>query len=169
MAYLIIIAIVLIGIAVFIESNSSKTEKADNQDIKENEFKHYSRKNCVMTKTELMFYEKLKRITDKNDMTIFSQVNLEGLIEANNNEIKYRNKIRSRTIDYVIVSNSNCKTLLAIELDDYTHNYKTRVERDKFINELFNYLDIPLLRIKVSNNYNMSLIELKIKELSVLN
>ena len=38
-------------------------------------------------------------------------------------------------------------------VDDTTHNMKKRKERDIFLNELFEELNIKLLRIKVSNNY----------------
>ena len=44
---------------------------------------------------------------------------------------------------------------LCIELDDKTHNYKNRIETDNFINDLFNSLDIPILRIQLSKYYDM--------------
>ena len=162
MQYAIIISIILIGISLFIEANYKK----NNENIKENDYLHYMKRNYIMTATELKFYRELKKITDKNNMTIFPQVNMERLIQVKNNEYKYRNKIKSRTIDFTIVSNTNCKIICGIELDDYTHNYKNRIERDKFINELFRNIDLPLIRIKVSNNYDTNSIENKLKELA---
>ncbi len=64
------------------------------------------------------------------------------------------NKIKSKSIDFVIATH-NLKPILCIELDDYTHNYKKRIERDVFINDLFNDINIKLLRIKVQRYYNL--------------
>ena len=164
---LILICIGLISISIYTEKKTKykkNVEIEDNNTIKEYEYNNYIKRNYIMTTTELKFYKELKKVTDKNNMTIFAQVNLERIINTKNDEYKYRNKIKSRTIDFVIVSNKNCKIICAIELDDYTHNYKERIERDKFINGLFEKTNLPLLRIKVSNYYNLENIEQSINK-----
>lgn len=127
------------------------------------EFENFIKKDYIMTKTELLFYRELKKITDKLELSIFPQVDLERIINVKDNNNKDRNRIKSRTIDFTIVSNINCKIICCIELDDYTHNYKNRIERDNFINELFASVGINLYRVKVGN-FNMEEIQKKIEE-----
>lgn len=132
--------------------------------IKNEEYQYYIGKEYIMTSTELLFYRQLKTITNSLNMTIFTQVDLERIIRVKNNIPRYRNRIKSRSIDFVIVRNSNCKIVCAIELDDYTHNYQSRTERDNFINGLFKAVNIPLLRIKVTNNYDIENIKNEISK-----
>ena len=53
---------------------------------------------------------------------------------------------------------------MCIELDDYTHKRKNRIERDTFINELFKQLEIDLLRYPTYNIYYKEILKNRIKE-----
>lgn len=118
----------------------------------------------VMTHTELLFYKELRKITDKLQLLIFPQVRLERIINVYDGNYADRNRIKSRSIDYAIVNNQNCKIICCIELDDYSHNSKKAKEIDEFKNELFRKVRIPLYRIKVNSFYNLEELENKIKE-----
>ena len=83
--------------------------------------------------------------------------------EISSKDISYFNKIRSKTIDFVI-TDINGKIITCIELDDPSHVKDNRQERDNFIDELFKQLDISLIRIPVQGYYDMQEIENKIKE-----
>ena len=122
---------------------------------------NYKKKERLLTQNELKFYKILKQITNKYNLELFTQVALYEIIQAK--KIKYFNKIKSKTIDFVI-TDQNLKTLICIELDDKTHYWNKRIERDLFINELFFELGIKLLRIDVKPFYNIEKIERKIKE-----
>lgn len=76
---------------------------------------------------------------------------------------KYFNKIASKSIDFVLVD-KKCRIKLCIELDDTTHRKKNRIERDKFINDLFEELEIDLLRYPVYNVYYKDTLKKKIQE-----
>ena len=119
----------------------------------------YERKEFLITKNELKFYKLLLSIVDIMELQIFTQVSLYEIISVkktlNSSEYnKYFNKIKSKSIDYVLTDRMS-RIKLCIELDDKTHNYKNRIERDNFINDLFNSLDIPILRIQLSKYYDM--------------
>ena len=119
----------------------------------------YERKEFLITKNELKFYRLLLSIVDIIELQIFTQVSLYEIISVkktlNSSEYnKYFNKIKSKSIDYVLTDRMS-RIKLCIELDDKTHNYKNRIERDNFINDLFNSLDIPILRIQLSKYYDM--------------
>ena len=121
----------------------------------------YIKRDYLLSKTELKFYRILKQITDKLGYSLFSQVSLYQLVK--NEDFKDFNKIQSKSIDFVITQ-ENCKILLCIELDDKTHNQTKRIERDNFINELFNDINIKLLRIPVQGFYNQEELKQKIVE-----
>lgn len=121
----------------------------------------YSKKRNIMTNNELKFYRLLKYKTDKKNLLLFTQVALYSLISSK--DISYFNKIRSKTIDFVI-TDINGKIVTCIELDDPSHVKDNRQERDNFIDELFKQLDISLIRIPVQGYYDMQEIENKIKE-----
>lgn len=121
----------------------------------------YEKKTYLLTQNELKFYKLLKNITDKNNLNLFSQVALYEIIKSKN--IKDFNKIKSKTIDFVI-TDVNCKIKLCIEFDDPTHIKENRQKRDEFIDDLFKELNIKLIRIPVQGYYNLSELENKIKE-----
>ena len=54
----------------------------------------------------------------------------------------------------MLVDSRNFKTLMAIELDDSTHNEQERIRRDLIVNDIFKKANVPLLRvdsIKIDN------------------
>lgn len=157
MEYLLIFIIIGFIIEKIINKKNNNTE-IDNTN---NALKTYKKKEKLLTQNELLFYKFLKYITDKNNLQLFTQVAMYQLIESNN--INDFNKIRSKTIDFVITDNDT-KIIMCIELDDNTHNQNKRKERDNFVNNLFNQLNIKLLRIKVKNYYNIEELEKQIKE-----
>ena len=154
---ILIIIIILLGINIILNKfNKKKNNEKENINIA-----LYEKKEYLMTRNELKFYKQLKKITDKLDLTIFAQVSLYQIIK--NKEYKDFNKIKSKSIDFVITEN-NGKIKLCIELDDSPHNKNNRIKRDNFINEIFKQTNINLLRIPVQAFYNLETLENKIKE-----
>lgn len=151
----------LLKILFGVESISTNRKKINNID-----YSKYYKKEYVMTQSELKFYRNLKTITDELDLTIFPQVDLERIINVKNNINAYRNRIKSRSIDYTIVNNKNCKIICCIELDDYTHNNPKRIERDIFINNLFNSIGLKLYRYNL--NTNLDIIKNNLKQESIV-
>lgn len=121
----------------------------------------YSKKDYLLTQNELKFYRLLKQITDKFDLNLFCQVAMYELINCKSH--KDFNRIRSKCIDFVITE-KNCKIKCCIELDDNSHMRKSRVQRDEFVNKIFEQAGTKLLRIKVQNYYNMEELEKRIKD-----
>lgn len=151
MVYVLIFVIIILMMDLIL-TKIPKQEKIENEDLSS----LYEKKTYLLTQNELKFYKLLKSITDKNNLNLFSQVALYEIIKYKN--IKDFNKIKSKTIDFVI-TDSNCKIKLCIELDDPTHIKENRQKRDEFINKLFKDLDIKLLRIPTQNYYNIKELE----------
>lgn len=147
MVYALIFVIIILILDIIINKlPKQKNENIDNKSLSS----LYERKNYLLTQNELKFYKLLKNITDKYNLNLFSQVALYEIIKSKN--IKDFNKIKSKTIDFVI-TDENSKIKICIELDDTTHLKETRKQRDNFINKLFYDLNIKLLRIPVQNSY----------------
>lgn len=165
----LIIAIFLLIFAIFIEKllNTKKGKNINNieNNITNNmDLSKYVANGYIMTQTELIFYRELKKVTDKLELSIFPQVDLERIINVSDNNNKDRNRIKSRSIDFSIVNNKNCKIVCCIELDDFTHSRENVKKADNFKNELFKKVNIPLKRIKVNNFYKLEELENMIKE-----
>lgn len=159
-----IIAIVLLILAVFIEQLLAPNTKEKSENNNNIDLSKYQTNGYIMTQTELIFYRELKKVTDKLEATIFPQVDLERIIKVSDNNNKDRNRIKSRSVDFSIVNNKNCKIICCIELDDFSHNRENVKKADNFKNELFKKVKIPLHRIKVNNYYNLEELENIIKE-----
>lgn len=160
MYIIIIIVLIIINILLNLKINNKNNEEININENK-NYAEIYSKKEYLLTPTELKFYKLLKSITDKLDYSLFIQIPLYELV--NYKEYKDFNRIKSKSIDFVITE-KNCKTKICIELDDKTHYNKKRVVRDKFVNKLFEDIGIKLIRIPVQNFYNLEELENKIKE-----
>lgn len=157
MTYILIIIIIILIIDKILNKRNDQNEPTE---IKKTYKNIYNRKKYLLTQQELKFYKLIKNITDKYNLILFSQVTLYEIVTSKN--IKDFNKIKSKTIDFVI-TDINTQIKLCIELDDTTHIKENRQERDKFIEELFKELDIKLIRIPVQSYYNLKDIEEKIK------
>ena len=150
-----------------IEKTIQNTKNINDTQINYNYF--YKPKRYVTTLNELIFYQTLLEICKELDLILFSQVSLYSIIEVKQNLnkslwAKYFNKINRKSIDFVLVDKTNCRIKLCIELDDKTHNKKNRIQRDLFINELFQQLHIKLLRYPVYPKYYKETLKEKIKK-----
>ena len=122
--------------------------------------KDYDPRASIMTPTEIKYYEDLCDALDRAglDVSVWPQVNVSAIIEAKSDNSKEKarafNRICRKSVDYVIANKETQETLVCIELDDYTHNWNSRQERDDFINTAFDDVGIPLFRIKVERHYD---------------
>ena len=114
----------------------------------------YTRKYRIMTERE--FYKKLKVICG-DSILIFPQIHLSNLFFHNIKGQNFRAAfkfINKLSVDFVLVDSRNFKTLMAIELDDSTHDEQERIRRDFIVDDIFKKANFPLLRvnsIKIDN------------------
>lgn len=102
----------------------------------------------IMTDTEVLFFHKLQKAIP--EYYIFSQVQLSRIIEpsdeAGSDRSFWFNRICRQSVDYVIVDADAQTTLLAIELDDWTHNSSSRQKADDKKDKALASAGIPILR-----------------------
>jgi hypothetical protein len=79
---------------------------------------------------------------------------LEDLVIITDKEhpLKYRGYVKSRHVDFVI-TDLRLNAVAAIELDDPSHNNMKVAKIDRFKNELFKTINVPLIRIKTGTEY----------------
>lgn len=107
----------------------------------------------ILTDHEKQNYRIIKSVTDKLRLTLFVKVRIADLITPVASGKRYQalfNKIRSKHVDFVICD-AQLNVVCAIELDDKSHNSKSRRERDEFVNITFKNVGINLVR---STNFN---------------
>lgn len=102
----------------------------------------------LMTDTEVLFFRKLQQAVP--EFYIFSQVQLSRVIEPNDeagtDKRFWFNRICRQSVDYVLVDTDAQTTLLAIELDDWTHTGAARQKADDKKDKALASAGIPILR-----------------------
>ncbi len=96
-------------------------------------------KKYLLTKNEYNFYTRLRPIANRYNLQILTKIRLADLVETKKNlsyadSNAYFNKIRSKHIDFALVD--NMKVVLLVELDDSSHKYQSRIERDIFVDDV---------------------------------
>lgn len=140
-AFFILLALDFITRKIFANTESAEIEKSTYR---------YFAKNTIMTERENKFFKQLNEILG-NKWFVIPQVHLSALL---NHKVKGQNwkaafrHINGKSVDYVLLSKETMKPICAIELDDSTHNYKNRVERDAEVERIFAEAKLPLARFK---------------------
>lgn len=81
------------------------------------------------------------------------QVRLADMVEIVVDTRRYPealNRVAGKSVDFVVIELATGRPVIAIELDDKSHNEFNRQQRDRFVNELMEALSIPLRRFTPS-------------------
>lgn len=148
------VVIIFLG-NIFINSKKTADKETDsNNDHKNINYSNYKKKN-LLTKTEYSFYIKSRSSLQEKNLFLYPKVRLEDFIEASGEykeKQSLRGRIKSRHVDFLV-----CDDMLhvkaAIELDDKSHTIEKAQAADQFKNELFDSINLPLVRIQVKQDY----------------
>lgn len=115
----------------------------------------YRTRDDFFSHTELSFYHVLKSIIGTR-LTILAKVRLTDIfyITRPNENYSYHGKIAQKHIDFLICRPKTMKPIMAIELDDASHNRSDRIERDEFVDKVFETAELPLIRVPAQRTYN---------------
>ncbi|WP_410211872.1 DUF2726 domain-containing protein [Aquirhabdus sp.] len=99
-----------------------------------------------MTDAEVRFFHQLKQAVP--EFLIFSQVGLSRLIECTDidDEKFWFNRINRMSVDYVLVDQDGQRVLVAIELDDWSHEHHSRQRADLKKDKALVSAGIPIVR-----------------------
>lgn len=146
------IIVLLIEILSQKQRNNKNNQKNNQPQVdEEKELKNYPyKKKYILSKNEFYFYKQLQEVIEKYDLIIWAKVRIADIVEVDKNKInkneyiKYFNKIQSKHIDFALINKKTLKLTAVIELDDNSHTES----RDKFKDDLFKQVKIPLIRCK---------------------
>lgn len=154
----IIIAICFVGYIIYVQFFSNARSNTT-KEIKKTTY-NYQAKQCYMTKSESDFFRLLNNVAGDRYL-IFPQAHLSAILDekvkGQNWKAAFRH-INGKSVDYVLCDKQTLKPIYAVELDDYTHNYLNRQERDREVERMLQCAGIPLVRFSDVNNLNEEMI-----------
>jgi hypothetical protein len=108
----------------------------------------YRLKEYLITQPERDCFDILKQILGP-EYLVFPQIHLDALMRPTSNGrdgIYAWRHINQKSVDFV-VCDLQLRPLLAIELDDWSHERADRVDRDRIVETIFRDVHLPLKRL----------------------
>lgn len=151
MGYVLIVGVIIAAIVLLLAIVTSKTNKGEPE-------LQYRLLPALLSKAELSFYGPLTQAAKAYDVTVFSKVRIADVlapVKNSDRKIWQRafNAISSKHFDFVVCSNKDSMILLAVELDDKSHNTQKAQKRDRIVNTACDTAGLPLLRFKTKGGY----------------
>lgn len=119
-----------------------------------------------MTNAEQHFFTMLMESFGQ-EYLIFPQVHLSALLDAHlqdgQSAMWARRHIEAKSVDYILCDRQTTRTLVAIELDDWSHKLPERRWRDAEVERIFTEANIPLVRFHDYQTLGRGVMEHKIR------
>ncbi|MBK9925067.1 MAG: DUF2726 domain-containing protein [Anaerolineales bacterium] len=143
------------GIAQAVELGISSSDKPE-----------YRKSKSVLTYRERILLRSIRRAV-ANEYTILMKVRMGDFVWLAN-EPKDRkfhnNQVQCKHVDFLICDKLMIEPLLVIELDDKSHQKFDHAERDKFKDETFEAVGLPIIRIEMQETYDADILKKQILE-----
>ena len=113
----------------------------------------YAKKKYFFSVAERSFYEVLRRLAP--NYTLFAKVRLADVVYVTKGSGAWRtylNRIDRKHLDFVICD-ANLAPVLAVELDDSSHDDESRQERDAFVDQVLAASALPILHMSARRGY----------------
>ena len=126
----------------------------------------YRRKDCLMTDSEREFFNVLFSAVG-NKYYIFPQIHLDAILNykiVGQSWFGAFRHIDEKSVDFMICDEKTLKPLLAIELDDRSHQREDRINRDVEVERILRDAGMPLLRVSHGDRLNKELVTKQIFE-----
>lgn len=109
-----------------------------------------------LSAAEPSFYQVLRTVVDGR-MQICPKVGLGDLFFAETGDRQknraFTNRIDRKHVDFVLCDPQTLRPLVAVELDDRSHEREDRQQRDAFVEGVFAAAGLPLVRVPVRSAY----------------
>src|SRR5664280_782820 len=127
----------------------------------------YVLKRYLMSRAERSFFGVLEQVIDSSKYYIFPQVSLSNLVTVKNGTgsyLAFHNKVDRKSVDFVLFDRNAISPVLAIELDDSSHDREDRQERDAFVDRVLAKAGLPLLHVRTQAAYDPKQLAVSISE-----
>lgn len=125
----------------------------------------YRRKDFLLTRAERLFFSVLHEAVGKH-YWLFAKIRVADLVwmpKGTGSRQSYFNRIQGKHIDFLLCDRDAVRPILAIELDDSSHQGKNRRSRDQFVDEALRTAGLPLLRVACRASYDLNDIRAQIR------
>jgi len=109
----------------------------------------------LLTPAERSFYGVLCQAVETR-YTVFAKVRLGDVLAVPHGTRKFwthRNRIDRKHVDFLLCAPHDLTPLLAVELDDASHDRADRRDRDAFVDKALTAADLPILRVPAQRGY----------------
>lgn len=115
----------------------------------------YRRRIDLLSPAELSFYHVLHNALGDR-LVIFPKVSLKDIffVARPQENRAYMNRINQKHVDFLLCTADALTPVLAVELDDASHQRAERAARDEFVERVFAQAGLPLLRFPARNSYD---------------
>ncbi len=158
--------IILIVLALVVLQSAKGSRNKGSSSKRSNDLP-YVLKHYLMSKAERSFFGVLEQVTDSSTYYIFPQVSLSNLVTVEKGTGSYQtfyNKIDRKSVDFVLCDRVAVSPVLAIELDDSSHDREDRQERDAFVDQVLAKAGLPLLHVRAQAAYDPKQLAASISE-----
>jgi len=115
----------------------------------------YARRNYFFSAAERSFYEVIRRLLPQH--TVFAKVGLSDVIRVAKGAPSWRsyhNKIDRKHLDFVICD-ADLAPVVAVELDDSSHDAEERRERDEFVDQALAAAGLTIIHVRAKRGYQL--------------
>lgn len=115
----------------------------------------YRVRDDFLSNAEKTFYRVLKQVVGDRAL-IFTKVGLWDIffVARPRQNFKAKARIDRKHVDFLLCHPETIQPLVALELDDSSHQRADRIERDEFVDAVFETAQLPLIHIPVQYGYN---------------
>ncbi|MEM7602384.1 MAG: DUF2726 domain-containing protein [Verrucomicrobiota bacterium] len=125
----------------------------------------YGKRDAFLSPAEISFFHVVKLILPP-EYHLITKIRIGDLVYVKRPHENQgaRNRIDRKHIDFVVCDAKTMDPVLAIELDDKSHQRKDRAERDAFVDGVFETAGIPLVHIPAAKGYQVDEIRRVLRE-----
>lgn len=136
--------------------------------IKEEEaqiFPYYLKDKTMNDSEKSLFNILNRRLGDR--FVVLSKVRIEDFIGVKREGISkskhfgFRNKIKSRHVDFLICDKETTKPLMVVELDGASHRNTSRMTRDDNLDDMYKNINLKHKHVKVGSMFEKEVEEIK--------
>lgn len=126
----------------------------------------YEKRSHFLSAAERSLFGVLEQAVDGKYL-IFAKIRVADLLAVQKGALErqgHMNRITSKHVDFVLCDRASVAPLLAVELDDSSHDTEARQKRDQFLDDAFRAAGVPILHVRASRSYDVSLMSNQILE-----
>lgn len=125
----------------------------------------YLQRQSLLSRGERAFFQALHRAV-RQQFGISIKTRLADIVQCPEDlwETSHGRRLCQKHIDFTLYDWHTLAVVAAIELDDASHDLPARKTRDRFVNEVFRTVDVPLIRIRAAYHYSTAMLHGKLSE-----